>query len=70
MKMKPKVYMLHTTTRLNDSKTLSKREALKTILTELYITKDLTSSRLFKETKGECPNASFNLAAEMAGQSG
>jgi hypothetical protein len=65
MKIKPRAYLLHTTTCLNDSKTLSKGETLKTLLTELYIVEDLTSSRLFKETRGECPNASFNLAAEM-----
>jgi hypothetical protein len=65
MKIEPRAYLLHTTTRLNDSKILSKHKALQTLSTELYIVKDLASSRLFKETRGECPNASFNLVAEM-----
>jgi hypothetical protein len=50
---------------LHDCETLRKSEALKTLSTELYIVKDLTVRRLLKEGRWQCPDASFDLPADM-----
>jgi hypothetical protein len=65
MKIEPRAFLVHTTTFLHNSEALGKSKALKALMTKLYIVKYLTISRLLQKSRGEGPNASFDLVAEV-----
>jgi hypothetical protein len=50
---------------LHDYKAVYKSEALKMLLTELYIFKDLTVCRLLKKGRQEGSDTSFNIPTDM-----
>jgi hypothetical protein len=65
VKIEPGAFLVHTTTFLHNSEALGESKALKALIIKLYIIKYLTISRLLQKSRGEGPNASFDLVAEV-----
>jgi hypothetical protein len=65
VKIEPGAFLVHTTTFLHNSEALGESKALKALTTKLYIVKYLTIGRLLQKSRGEGPNASFDLVAEV-----
>ena len=65
IKIEARASLLYTPTFQHNRETLRECEALKTLLTELHIIKNLTVDRLLKEERWEGPHTRFNLCTNM-----
>jgi hypothetical protein len=65
MKHKARTSLFYTSAKTYNSETLDESEALKTLLTELYIVKDLTVDRRHQIRGRKSSNLGFYLSAEV-----